>query len=161
MSPRQNASFTLIVSYNSYMPRKQNNNSLFKVIITDMAGVGCLLMVPFLGPLPGPGGIPLIIAGFGFLAVNHDWADNAVVYIRKHSDNLRRIVFPDKTLIKWAWDIFVVLLFSLGLYFNLSAEWWLLKGMSIGIMAGASTILLLNRNRLEWLDKALRRSGKR
>ena len=143
------------------MARKQNNNSLIKVILTDMAGVACLMLVPFLGPLPGPGGIPLIIAGFGLLAANHDWADDAIVYVKKHSTTLRDVVFPNITWVKWSWDLFALSLISFGTWLNIVAEHWLLKGMSIGIMASASTIFMFNRNRLEWLDKALRRTGKR
>lgn len=143
------------------MARKQNNNTLIKVILTDMAGVGCLMLVPFLGPLPGPGGIPLIVAGLGLLAANHDWADDAIVYVKKRSSSLRKIVFPDITWVKWSWDLFSLSLISFGTWLNIVAEHWLLKGMSIGIMASASTIFMLNRDRLDWLDKTLRRSGKR
>ena len=143
------------------MARKQNGNSIFKVIITDIAGVGCLALVPFLGPLPGPGGIPLILAGFGFLAVNHDWADDAIHYVKTHSETLLKSFFPDKPLFKWGWDIFSVLLLTGGLALNLTAEHWLLKGLSYGIMASASTVFMMNRGRLTWLDQQLRRTGKR
>ena len=143
------------------MARKQNGNSLLKVIATDVAGVTCLLLVPFLGPLPGPGGIPLILAGFGLLAANHDWADDAIHYVKKNSENLLKTFFPDKPLIKWAWDSAAAVLFAIGLWLNLTAEWWILKGLSYGFMAGASTLFMMNRNRLDWLDKALRKTGKR
>ncbi len=143
------------------MSRKQNGNSLFKVVLTDAAGVGCLMLVPFLGPLPGPGGIPLILAGFGLLAVNHDWADDAIHYVKKHSESLQAIIFPDRPLVKAAWDLLALVIFSSGLWVNIVAEHWLLKGLSIGTMAGASTIFMLNRNRLAWLDKQLRRTGKK
>jgi len=143
------------------MARKQNNNSLLKVILTDIAGVGCLMLVPFLGPLPGPGGIPLIVAGLGLLASNHDWADDAIVYVKKRSTSLRKIVFPNVTWVKWSWDLFALFLISSGTWLNIVAEHWLLKGLSIGIMASASTVFMLNRDRLDWLDRALRRTGKR
>lgn len=143
------------------MARKKNNNPLYKVILTDMAGVGCLMLVPFLGPLPGPGGIPLILAGLGLLAANHDWADDAIFYVKKRSTSLRKIVFPNVTWVKWSWDLFSLSLISFGTWLNIIAEHWLLKGVSIGIMASASTIFMLNRDRLDWLDKALRHSGKR
>lgn len=143
------------------MARKQNGNSLFKVILTDLAGIGCLALVPFLGPLPGPGGIPLILAGFGLLAANHDWADDAIHYVKKHSENIQSIVFPDRTNIKWAWDILAVIIFGLGLWLNVGVEFWLLKGLGIGTMASATTIFMLNRNRISWLDKQLRRTGKK
>jgi hypothetical protein len=143
------------------MARKNNGNSILKVFIMDAAGVGCLLLVPILGPLPGPGGIPLILAGFGFLAVNHDWADNAIHYVKKNSENLLKNFFPDKPLIKWGWDIYSVALLGFGLWLNLTVDGWFLKGLSYGLMASASTIFMLNRQRLDWLDKQLRRTGKR
>lgn len=144
------------------MARKNNGNPLIKVIATDIAGVGCLILVPFLGPLPGPGGIPLLIAGFGLLAVNHDWADDAVIYVKKHSESLRRVIFPDITWVKWAWDLFALFLVVSGTWVNIIFEEnIILKGLSIGVMASASTLFMLNRGRIDWLEKKLRRTGKR
>lgn len=136
-------------------------NPLWKVILYDMAGVGCLILVPILGPLPGPGGIPLTLAGLGFLAVNHDWADDAIHYVKLHSENLLNSFFPKKPLFQWGWDIVAALLLVGGLILNLTAEHWVLKGLSYGVMAGSTTIFMLNRGRLDWLDKFLRRTGKR
>ena len=143
------------------MSQTKRKNPLWKVILTDSLGVICLILVPFIGWLPGPGGIPLTIAGFGLLAVNHDWADDAVNYVKKHSESLRSIVFPDITWVKWAWDISVLLLLIIGTVINLLADHWLLKGLSVAVMAGSTTIFMLNRDRLIWLDKQLRRTGKR
>lgn len=141
--------------------KKYSKNPLWKIIATDLAGVGCLILVPFLGPLPGPGGIPLLIAGFGLLAVNHDWADGAVEYVKKNSESLRNIIFPDTTWVKWAWDIFVVILLVSGTWLNVVADHWLLKALSVGIMAGSTTVFMFNRDRIIWLDKQLRRTGKK
>ena len=143
------------------MPKKNPNNPWWKVLATDTLGVLLLLLVPFLGPLPGPGGIPLIIAGFGLLAVNHDWADNAIVYVKRHSESLRAVVFPNIMWVKWSWDLLSILLLSFGTYLNFTAEHWLIRGISIGIMAGSTTIFMLNRGRINWLDKQLRRTGKK
>lgn len=141
------------------MARKNNNHPLWRVIITDIAGILLLLLVPFLGPLPGPGGIPLLISGFGLLAINHDWADDAVNYVKKHSESLRNIVFPNKLWVQRLWDLFSVFLLVSGTYLNFTAEHWFWKGLSYGIMAGSTTLFMMNRNRLAWLDKFLRRTG--
>ncbi len=140
---------------------KKRNNPLYKVILTDLAGIGCLLLVPFLGPLPGPGGIPLILAGLGFFAVNHDWADNAIHYVKKHSESLQSVVFPNKPLFKNLWDFFAIMLFVFGWWINIVASHALLTALSISIIATASTIFMLNRNRLAWIDAQLRRTGKK
>jgi len=139
----------------------KRKNPLWKVILYDFIGVILLILVPILGPLPGPGGIPLLLAAFGFFAVNHDWADNVIHYIKKHSENLQEVIFPDNKFAKWSWDIISVLLLGAGIWLNTVATFWLFEGLGIGIMAGATTIFMLNRSRLEWLDKFLRRTGKR
>ncbi len=133
-------------------------NSLIKIIGTDIAGIICLILVPILGPLPGPGGIPLLVTGLGLLALNHEFAQKWLRYVKKHSDSIREIVFPDVTWIKWAWDIFCVVLLCVGLWLNFTAEWWLLKGLSVGIMAGSSTLFMMNRDRISVLDKLLHRN---
>lgn len=47
---------------------------LAKVIVLDILGVICLIGAVLLGWVPGPGGIPLAIAGLALLAINHEWA---------------------------------------------------------------------------------------
>lgn len=143
------------------MAKKNPETPWWKVLLTDILAVFLLMLVPFLGPLPGPGGIPLLIAGFGLLAINHDWADNAVLYIQKHSISLRHVVFPNVTWVKWAWDITALMLLLGGTALNIYAENWFFKGISIGIMASSTTLFMLNRDRLTWLDKFLKRTGKK
>ena len=141
------------------MAKKNPEAHWLKVIATDSLGVLLLLLVPLLGPLPGPGGIPLILAGFSLLAINHDWADGAIAYIKKHSVSLRHIVFPNIRWVKWSWDIFSIVLLVSGTYINAVADQWLLKAISIGILASSTTVFILNRNRINVLDKFLRRTG--
>ncbi len=139
----------------------KRKNPLWKVILWDITGVVLLILVPIIGPLPGPGGIPLLLAAFGFFAVNHDWADNVIHFIKKHSESLQSVLFPNILWVKRAWDFLSALILILGIWLNTAADYWILQGMGIGIMAGATTIFMLNRNRLSWLDKFLRRTGKR
>ena len=134
---------------------------LYKRVLTDVGGVLCLLAVPFLGPIPGPGGIPLIIAGLGLLAVNHDWADNMLQYVKKHSQSLRGIIFPNKIYIERIWDIVAVLIMSGGIILSFTNNHWVLQGISIGFVATSTTILVLNRNRISKVEKLLKRYGKK
>jgi len=125
------------------------------VLGMDIAAVIIIILAPFIGLLPGPGGIPMLILGFGLLASNHEWAQDIVTYIKNHSDSLREIAFPDNPNIKMAWDIIAVCLLAVGLYFNLNAT-GLLKALSYGIMAGSTTTFMMNRNRIGWLDSRIR-----
>ncbi len=130
--------------------------SILKIIATDLAGITCIILVPILGPLPGPGGIPLLLSGLGLLAVNHEFARRWLHYAKKHSKSITSIAFPDITLVKWAWDMLAVSLLLGGLLLSFRSEWWLFRGLSIGIMATSSTIFMLNRNRIAKLDSFFR-----
>lgn len=134
------------------------NNSLLKVVATDAAGVGCLILVPIIGPWPGPGGIPLLIAGLGFLAQNHEWARKWLYYVKKHSDSVRDIVFPNIQWIKWAWDIVALAVMSAGIWGSfVYDDNRLIKLFFIGVMASSSSIFMLNRNRIDVLEKFFRK----
>jgi len=132
-------------------------NPLWKVILTDIGGVTLLLLVPIIGPLPGPGGIPLLLAGLGLLSVNHERPQKWLHYARLHSKSLRDIVFPDQKWVKIGWDVFAVFLLIGGTWLNFLAENWFWKGMSIAVMASSTTVFMLNRDRIAWLDNKIRR----
>ncbi len=137
----------------------KRKNPLWKVFLYDLAGITCLILVPFLGPLPGPGGIPLLLAGFGLLAVNHDWADDAIIFVKKHGDNLIKIFFPDNFWIKWAWDIGLAGVFVFGLWVDTLGDsfWYTILGLLFN--AGATTLFMFNRGRLDWINDQLRKFG--
>lgn len=139
----------------------ERDNPLWKVIVTDAAGIGCLILVPIVGPWPGPGGIPLLVAGLGFLGQNHEWARKWMYYVKKHSTSVREIVFPNTTWIKWAWDITALAIMSAGIWGSFAFDDnRLFKVFSIGVMASASTIFMLNRNRIDVLEKWFHRNQK-
>lgn len=124
-----------------------------KRIAVDIAGYLCLILVPFVGWLPGPGGIPLLLLGLGLLSINNEWAKKMLHYVRQHSESLRDIFFPDKKLIQWAWDFFVVLLVVTAIIIDVTTSGIILRGLSIGLFALASTTFMFNRHRLRWLEK--------
>jgi hypothetical protein len=125
----------------------------FKRIAVDIAGYVCLILVPFVGWLPGPGGIPLLLLGLGLLSINNDWAKKMLHYVRQHSESLRDIFFPDKKLIQWAWDIFVILLVITAITIDITTSGIIFRGISIGTLALATTTFMFNRHRLRWLEK--------
>lgn len=58
--------------------------AVLKRWLTDILGVLLILIAPLLGWLPGPGGIPLFLAGLSLLSINHDWAKRLMNYVDKH-----------------------------------------------------------------------------
>ena len=68
-------------------------------------GVFLLLLIPFIGPLPGPGGIPLLIAGLKLLSINNTWAQKLQNYIKKKGLGLSDLVFPNTLKAQILWDL--------------------------------------------------------
>jgi hypothetical protein len=128
-----------------------------KRILTDIAGYGCIIAAPLIGWLPGPGGIPLLITGLGLLSIHNPWAKQLLHFVRKRSESLSDLIFPNNQLVQWAWDIFVILLIIGGTYINVyvDSKYW--QAASIVLFAMSTTLFLLNRRRLQWLDVKLRK----
>lgn len=99
----------------------------------------------------------MLLSGLGLLAVNHEFARKWLHYARKHSQSINSILFPNIRWVKITWDAVALALLIGGVLLNLQSEWWLLHGLSIGIVATSSTIFMLNRNRLAKLDNLIRR----
>jgi hypothetical protein len=124
---------------------------------TDIAGYACLVLVIFIGPLPGPGGIPLLVAGLGLLSVNNEWARKLLDYVKKHSSSLRDVLFPKNKRIELIWDILLTALFFGAFALSVNTERWYLRAICTGIAAISTTALLFNRSRLEKLQNRFRK----
>ena len=135
----------------------RNIKNFFKRFGTDIAGYLCLLLVLPVGALPGPGGIPLLIAGLGLLSIHNTWAKGLLEYAKKHSNTLRDIFFPQNKNIELAWDIFAVSLFSSAFLVNIYSEHWFYTILSTIMGASSTTIFMFNRSRLERIGRKLKK----
>lgn len=131
--------------------------NFFKRFGTDIAGYICLILVLPVGALPGPGGIPLLIAGLGLLSIHNAWAKSLLEYAKKHSNSLRGIFFPSNKNIEFAWDIFAVSLFSSAFLVNIYSEHWFFTILSTVMGASSTTIFMLNRSRLERIGRKIKK----
>ncbi len=61
---------------------------LSKIIVLDILGVSLMILAIAFGWLPGPGGIPLFLAGLALLAINHTWAQEKLDWLKDHSQEL-------------------------------------------------------------------------
>lgn len=81
-----------------------------KRILTDTAGYLLIVAGIALGWLPGPGGLPLVLAGLGLLSINNDWARRLRDYIVKNGGEYLKKLFPDNKYIQAAYDLIAILL---------------------------------------------------
>lgn len=128
-----------------------------KRIAIDAAGYLLIVAAVATGWLPGPGGIPLLIAGLGLLSINNAWAKRLRIWTIQNGGRLVEILFPRWTWVEWGYDIVAFLLLILTLVLELHhASFW---QMSLGVTAFfiALFIALTNRDRLKRLRGKSRR----
>jgi hypothetical protein len=115
---------------------------------TDIGGYVCLLLVIPVGSLPGPGGIPLLVAGLSLLSVHNPWARKLLEYVKIHSESLRSIFFPKNKRIELAWDFTAAALFVGSFVVLTTTDTRIISLLSTSTGAGATTIFMMNRGRL-------------
>ncbi len=120
----------------------------FKRFATDAAGYFLLIAAALTGWLPGPGGIPLALAGLALLSINNEWARRIRQSLLDNGGKIAKSLFPDNKYIQWFYDIIVVLLLAIVtlLAYQHAAAWQV--ALAGGLFFGAVTIALLNRDRL-------------
>lgn len=119
-----------------------------KRYIIDTAGVLLIIGAGLLGWLPGPGGIPLLLAGLGLLAINNKWAENILIKLRDKGEDLVVLTFPKNKKIQLLHDLTTFILISLGITLLVygSSKYISLLGFPITIL-GISEFLF-NRDRI-------------
>lgn len=118
-----------------------------KRIATDAAGYLLIIAAALTGWLPGPGGIPLALAGLALLSINNEWARKLREYILQHGGKIVQYIFPKNPLFEWLYDILVVIIFGVVTYlaFKHAAIWQISLATALFFIALA--IALLNRDR--------------
>ena len=118
-----------------------------KAILIDILGFTCSIIAPFLGWLPGPGGIPLVILGLSLLANNHEWAERLMHKLKKHSANASKKVTEASPAMRWTIDILSIIFIALAV--TLLTQYTRNLATTAGISLSAAGIILLatNQNR--------------
>ena len=122
--------------------------SKLKRIVTDAGGYGLIILGIALGWLPGPGGIPLILAGLGLLSINNSWASRLRGWVFHHSNRFVKLIFPDHPVAQWAYDVIVIALLAIvaWLAWQHSSFWRISIGATLFFIA--LLIAGYNRDRL-------------
>ncbi len=119
-----------------------------KRIAYDIAGITLIIASPFLGWLPGPGGIPLFLAGLGLLAVHNEWAQKLLHWSKVHAEDFLEIIFPiDNNKIKIINDIIGLVLLSVSILLYILLSKPLIYIIPTGFLASGLFWLLYYRRR--------------
>jgi hypothetical protein len=122
---------------------------MLKRLGIDLLGILLIILAILLGWLPGPGGIPMLIAGLGLLSINHEWARRWINNVEKHGLTLSSKIFRDHTVWKICLDIVGTLLLGLGIWLFTSATRNYLYAIATSTTCLSLVLILGNRKRLK------------
>ncbi len=127
-----------------------------KIILFDTLAGFCFVGVILFGWLPGPGGIPLFLAGLALLAVNHDWAERWLETAKHKGKSFKKILFPDKPWVRHIYDAVSVILIigATKVFFTTHNKF--MAAVSIAVVCFSAFVFLVNRDRLDKLSAVVR-----
>jgi hypothetical protein len=126
-----------------------------KVILFDTLAIFCFIGVLLFGIVPGPGGLPLFIAGLALLAANHQWAKSWLETAKVKGVSVKKFIFPKNQAVRYLYDILAVATLGGATYLYLATVNRLFRGVAIAIACCALFIILLNRDRFERINNFL------
>mgnify|MGYP003585516145 FL=1 len=124
-----------------------------KRIIYDIAGLFLVILSPFLGAIPGPGGLLVFFAGLSILAIHNDWAKQLLVWAKQNMTSLVDIVFADTRLMKSINDCIGIVLLCITILLALSLSAPLKYGAPVATGCLGIFWLLRNRHRYKHFIK--------
>ncbi len=133
------------------------SSNRLKVFATDFAGVVLIAAAILFGWIPGPGGIPLLIAGLSLLSINHDWAKRWLRRARRGGVNIMGRIFVDHPVIKIVLDLVGLGLIILSITIMNSYTRNVARTLAISIGFLGVGLFLGNRQRMQRLINYFRR----
>ena len=131
--------------------------NFFKRLLIDIAGILLVIASVLTGWIPGPGGLPLFIAGLSLLSMNHDWAKRWLHKAKSGGLNIMDKIFVDHPVVKWTLDIVGAGLLVLSVYLLNTVTRSIWRSLAISMAFMSIGIFLGNRNRLQRFVARFRR----
>ncbi|MFO0920093.1 MAG: PGPGW domain-containing protein [Candidatus Saccharimonadales bacterium] len=124
-----------------------------KTILIDIAGVFLIILSGLTGWLPGPGGIPLLIAGLGLLSINHDWAQRWLEFIKEHGLKVTDKLFNGSRKTAIFVDVIGIVVLSIAVIIVFIFTQNIAKSAAIWLVIVATVLLLGNRGRFKKITR--------
>ncbi len=129
-----------------------------KRIGIDLLGVLLIIGSVLFGWLPGPGGIPMFLAGLRLLAINHKWAQTLFDFIKTRGLRFIGRFFTEHPLLMLAYDVFAIFLLAGATAVFILWSGNIVQGLAIVTGFVGLGIFLGNRRRLQRLVRKIKRS---
>ncbi len=145
----------------SKQPPPKKELSLPKRIGIDILGVLLIICAGLFGWLPGPGGVPLLLAGLGLLAVNHEWARRLLVTVKENGLKVASVIFKDHPALVITYDVLAIILVVGGSILFGIANGSLIRGLLIAVIFLGLSLFFGNRNRIKRINAFVQKVTKR
>jgi uncharacterized membrane protein len=122
-----------------------------RTILIDILGVFLIILAGLTGWLPGPGGIPLLIAGLGLLSINHEWARRWLETVRRHGVKLSEKLFNNSPRVTLMIDLIGLLIIAFAVFIIVYFTKSVTRSAAIFLVMLGIFILLGNRDRFKKL----------
>lgn len=122
----------------------------------DILGWLCIILAFFVGPIPGPGGLPLIYAGLNLLSIHNHWAARLKEYVAANGKSVLDLLFPDIRRYQVGWDVIIIGTTAFGIWLIRQDLHWILDLMIVTGFYVNVIFFLRNRRRWQRLWRYLR-----
>lgn len=142
--------------YTSVMPKPSKDRPLYQRIAIDVAGFSLMIIAPFLGWLPGPGGIPLFLAGLGLVSLNHEWAANLLKDFERRRDEFTDKYLMSSPRVSLTVDIVCLLAIVGGACLAITQDQLVYRGLGLFMLSISLIIILSNQKRFERIARQIK-----
>ncbi|HUP26243.1 MAG TPA: PGPGW domain-containing protein [Candidatus Limnocylindrales bacterium] len=126
---------------------------MLKKIATDVLGAALIVLAVLLGWLPGPGGLPLLIAGLGLLSLNHEWARRWLKKVEKQGLLLSSKIFRRGRVWQIALDLVGIAIIAIACLLTAKATHNYFYTIALALFCMGLVLLLGNRSRFARLKR--------
>ena len=126
-----------------------------KQIAADILGLLCIIGSIVTSPIPGPGGLPLLILGLGLLSTNHAWAARWLEYAKQNGGKFSQRIFSKHPTTRWAIDLLGVFCIALAVVLVTQLTRSTTRTAAMSLVFLALFLLLGNRERLQTIRRNL------
>ena len=136
---------------------QKKERSRIKRIGVDVLGVLLIIAAGLSAPIPGPGGLPLLILGLSLLATNHTWAENLLNRVKDSGSKLGDMLFNGNKYQKWVIDILGIAVIAGAVWLATQFTKSTAKTAAISLTLLALVLLFGNRNRYKNLKAKVKK----
>ncbi len=129
-----------------------------KTIGIDIIGVLLIIGALVFGWLPGPGGIPMLLAGLGLLATNHEWARRLLERLKEEGIRFAELFFRDHPLLMFTYDLLALLFLGAAVYVFTAFTNNLVQSLAAVLTFVAIGLFLGNRKRLQRIEQHFKKN---